>query len=577
MVSNLRRGVGMAIAAAALPLHAQFASSLCPGTLSSADFQAVELVNKKGTSGAVADANLSEPTHMDVHVVFAEGKPEHSDIIFVERLGNVKWYDGTTKKVTVAGKFSVHAGPGSQDDNGLMGVALDPHFDANRWVYFWYSPSQLIGQNRQLRLTRVTLKPDNTLDMTSEKILLSFMASRTDQWHSGGPMVFDAYGDLWGTVGNNGPDLDPGACDAGNNVLSKTDSTQSAEWGSSNTAGLRGGFWRIHPDSSAKGYSIPKGNFGEYWADQFEKQGKADQAALYRDPKKVLPEVYVKGERSNFSCAVHPTKRWLAWGTVSYSSTNDKFTLTDHPIFSGFPYFMNNNKPTCNHGKDPNDPVNNSPLNSGVTHLPPATPGSINSLVNVAIGGPIYHFDPSLDSKDKFPPHMDNKWIVAGFQGGMWVAAFDTTTLKVSTTTKVDGSGGIFSGVPIRNHIQSMYGQDGALYILNYDGYYNSAINPGIARVAYKGTCSVPLALDARPAPYQKVWADPHGIMVGEDGPHTAALYDLAGHRVWNRSGTRAHEYRLAEIRSQAALRPGLYLAHVKTPAGEYARRLSLF
>ncbi len=359
----------------------------------------------------------------------------------------------------------------------------------------------------------------------------------------------------------------------------------SAEWGSSNTHSLRGGFFRIHPDDSPKGYTIPAGNFGPYWADQFEKQGNATLAAQYRDTSKVLPEVYVKGERSNYSCAVHPTKRWLAWGTVNYNSSQDEFNITNHPIFSGFPYFMANNDATCNHNKSAAKPTNNSVMNSGVTELPPAIPGTLNNLVNVAIGGPIYSFDLSLNDPNKFPPHFDNKWLVHGFYGNVWGVTVDTTTstLKSSgTPVKMDASGGLFTGfgsTMIRTPAHMKYGKDGALYILNYDGQrYGAAINPGVVRVIYKGTChpydpSVKIATQ----PYQSIWIDPHGIMVKEIGPHVVSLYDLGGHRLWVAEGMGAHDYKLADIRREASLKPGLYLARVNTPNGETSRRLSVF
>ncbi len=186
--------------------------------------------------------------------------------------------------------------------------------------------------------------------------------------------------------------------------MSRTDSIQSGEWGPSNTHSLRGGTFRIHPDSSAKGYSIPAGNFGDYWAKQWESQGKTALAAQYRDTSKVLPEVYVKGDRSNYSIYVHPTKRWMAWGVVNYSGINDEFNLITHPVFAGWPYFHKNNVRACNNGKDPDAPTNNSPYNSGVTDLPPATPSVLSNLVNVAMSGPIYLFDPTLDSPTQIPP-----------------------------------------------------------------------------------------------------------------------------------------------------------------------------
>ncbi len=571
----MHRSIAIAITAFAgfftAPAHAQLTWPGCDA-LKPTDFQMTELFNRKGDAGAAGDGTISEPTRMDVQVINKAGVYDHTNIIFVERLGSVKFFDGAAKKVTLMGKINVWG----KADNALFGVVFHPDYEHNRWIYLWYSPNQLIGQNRQLRLTRITVKLDNTLDMATEKILINILGSKSDSWHSGGAMMFDSYGDLWGGVGNNSPDLDPGQCDAGNSVLSKTDSTNSAEWGPSNTANLRGGFWRIHPDSSDKGYSIPRGNFGEYWADQFEKKGRADLAAQYRDPKKVLPEVYVKGERSNFSIGVHPIKRWLAWGTVNYSNVNDEFNITDHPIFTGYPYFHNDNLKTCNHDKTVDAPKNNSPFNSGVVELPPAVPGGINNLVNIAIGGPIYHFDRSLDSPVKFPPSFDNKWLVAGFQAGMWAVTVDTNTLKVVNTLKVDN--GIFGGFKVRNHVVSMYGKDGALYILNYDGYYDQAINPGAFRVTYTGTCKVPVDVaDApRPEPYRKIWLTPASLTVGEKGAHEFSLFDLAGQLVFQARGEGPARYEFAGlIQGERALH-GLYVVKVKTAQGLFVHPVSL-
>jgi len=591
MFSKLRPW--LVLSAIALPTHlrAQLTSPQCPGvTLSATDFEATELFNRHGDNGAVKDADLTEPVHFDVRVVNnAAGKYDHSDVIYVERTGNLKYYDGVAKSVKVMGTIQVHATPGSQDDNGLMGVVFDPGYEANRWIYLWYSPKSTFnqtmtatGKNRQLRLARFTVKTDNTLDMASEKSLIKILGSTTDQWHSGGPMQFDAYGDLWIAIGNNSNDLDPTACNTGGSVLSQTDSAQSAEWGSSNTHSMRGGFLRIHPDDAApKGYTIPRGNFGEYWADQFEKQGNATLAAQYRDTSKVLPEVYVKGERSNFSLAVHPTKRWLGWGTVNYNSSQDEFNITNHPIFSGFPYFMANNDKTCNHDKTVAAPTNNSKFNSGVTTLPPAIPGTINNLENVAIGGPIYSFDPSLDYDGKFPPQFDNHWFIGSYASShYYVVTVDTTgaTFKSSGTPLRLDQTGLLKNASFRNYLQSMFGKDGALYFLNYDGgTYLTPINPGVTRVTYKGTCHVPVSARKVVAPYQSIWINQLGITIRESGPHVVSLYDLNGHRVWGDQGMGQKEYRLADLRAHAALHPGLYLARVNTPAGEVSRRISLF
>jgi hypothetical protein len=121
-------------AAGALPLQAQFTSPACPGDLLSADdFEVASLFDRQGLDGAASDTGLAEPVRMDVRVVNdADGKYRHSDIIFVQRTGDMKW---------------------------------------------------------------------------------------------------DAYGDLWVAVGTNSLDVEPAACDAGNNVLSPSDSQSSAESG----------------------------------------------------------------------------------------------------------------------------------------------------------------------------------------------------------------------------------------------------------------------------------------------------------------------------------------------------------
>jgi hypothetical protein len=285
---------------------------------------------------------------------------------------------------------------------------------------------------------------------------------------------------------------------------------------------------------------------------------------------------------------VHPTKRWLAWGTVNYSTVNDEYNITRTPIFSGFPYFHANNAKTCSgHNVTVATPMNNSPFNSGVKQLPPAVPGTLSNWVNVAIGGPIYAFDPSLALTDpandnkpvKFPVHFDNSWILGSFgTNNIWVVKLDTSnnSLKMSgTPVRQDGN---FLPVP-RNYIQSMYGADGALYILNYDGHYMQARNPGVQRVIYKGTCGAPVSTDkplARAEPYQKIWLTAARLSVGEKGPHTVSLHALDGSLLVRERAADAAEYSLEDWQDRLGLKRGVYLVRVQTAQGAFTRSLSL-
>ncbi len=538
--------------------------------LQAKDFQMTELFNKSAANGVNAfDANLQEPIQMDFHAVRKAGGIDHIDIFFVERLGKVKHFDGATRQISVAATLNVLG----KIDNGLMGLALHPDFDTNHWMFLWYCPNKLVGQNRILRLSRFTVDGDNHLNMASEKTIIEILGSKSDAYHSGGPMTFDAYGDLWVTVGSNSWELDPASC----NVLSTTDSTQSAEWGPSNTASLRGGIFRIHPDSSNKGYSVPEGNFGDYWAKQWEAQGKTALAAEYRDTLKVLPEVYSKGDRSNFSISVHPTKRWLTWSVVNFAITFDEFNLVTHPVFSGYPYFHANNVPTCvDMPKSAATPKNNNPLHSGVVDLPPATPGVINNLVNVSISGPIYVFDPSLDSKTKFPPHLHQSWFQMGFTSGMqYFSTLDTVNVSVLKTERVDQN--LFSAWKLRGPLQAKYGPDGSLYVLNYDGFY-STINPGIFRMDYVGNCHVPITKTRPPGPQNR---KPDFSLNGDllsvhwPGKHAVSLFSLSGRRLGYREGQAAREYSLSELVGQKHLDPGVYMLEVRTLNGRFIQRIS--
>ncbi len=538
--------------------------------LQAKDFQMTELFNKTAANGVNAfDANLQEPIQMDFHAVRKAGAIDHIDIFFVERLGKVKHFDGATRQISVAATLNVLG----KIDNGLMGLALHPDFDTNHWMFLWYCPNKLLGQNRILRLSRFTVDGDNHLNMASEKTIIEILGSKSDAYHSGGPMTFDAYGDLWVTVGSNSWELDPASC----NVLSTTDSTQSAEWGPSNTASLRGGIFRIHPDSSNKGYSVPEGNFGDYWAKQWEAQGKTALAAEYRDTLKVLPEVYSKGDRSNFSISVHPTKRWLTWSVVNFAITFDEFNLVTHPVFSGYPYFHANNVPTCvDMPKSAATPKNNNPLHSGVVDLPPATPGTLNNLVNVSITGPIYVFDPSLDSKTKFPPHLHQTWFQMGFTSGMqYLSTLDTVNVSVLKTERVDQT--LFSAWKLRGPLQAKYGPDGSLYVLNYDGFY-STINPGIFRMDYVGDCHVPISKVRQQKTLNR---KPDFSLSGDllsihgHGKHTVSLFSLSGTRLGYREGQAAKEYSLSDLVGRVHLEPGVYMLEVQTLNGRFIQRIS--
>ncbi|HKP96870.1 MAG TPA: PQQ-dependent sugar dehydrogenase [Fibrobacteria bacterium] len=574
--------------ASLIPLLSAMAISAQPsfqgcGPLSATDFQVTELLNRDG-GAKFRDAQLNEPIGMDFQGTVNPDGSSQVDIYFVQRLGKVRRFNGASGTVTDLGTIPVAAKPDAGgDDAGLMGIALHPDFARNRWIFAWYCPpisADKIDEMR-MRLSRFTLSPQGTLDMASEKILIDIpgLATHlpeitTDRHpvHDGGPMAFDTHGDLWVTVGNNGTDLDPAAC----NVMSATDRHQSGEWGPSNTASLRGGIFRIRPDSSAKGYRIPAGNFGEYWAAQFESQGRTTLAAQYRDTAKVAPQVYVKGSRSNFSISVHPTKRWVAWGEVNYASAYDEVDITAKPMFSGYPYFHADNRKTCNTmNMDPNAPKNMSPYNTGVTELPPAVPASVNGLEQVAIAGPIYEYDWRSASKSKFPPHLDQSLLSLDFaRNQMWLHTLDTVAVKVKQNTRIDRS--LFPDLRLFGPLQAKYGPDGALYVLNYGSSYYRGQNSGISRIAYKGSCAPVANVPHGPDPERAgVLLFPERLRVLAPGRHAFSLHDLSGRAILVMAGSAGTEYAWGRLLKDLGAGPGTYLVRVRTESGVFEGPIS--
>lgn len=611
------------------PLHAQFTYPGC-SNLAQTDFVATELFNKTGANSPLAtNAGLVEPVQFDVQGIYntAGDSVLYTNIYLVERRGKVKFYDGLARRVDSIGYIPNwgNQSNNNSNDNGLMGIALDPGFNTNKWIYFWYTPTipgapatnATSNLNRRLRLSRITVNAQNRLDMASEKIMIDVLGSKTDQYHCGGPMTFDRNGDLWVTIGNNSNDLNgSGSQYAGSNSASSTaaDSNNSGEWGSANTASIRGGVIRIHPDNNSTttrtdrsgtygpGYTLPAGNFGEYWAGQYDLQSNPTLAAQYRDPAKVLPEIYVKGTRSNYSVAVHPTKGWLAWGEVNYQTNSDEFNLISRPSFTGMPYFHANNQATPGTpsggfpvGHNVATPINGSLMNSGVRNLPPATQSliwyganaTINTLSNnVAIGGPIYNYERNLKSGIKFPPHLSNSWVLmtcygSPSNGNMWIAMLDSTSVNpaLQGVPQQQGTAGVVR-FGIRNPLQAKYGPDGALYILNYGstGAYGSGNNPGMIKIGYTGSCVLPpVAISSGQGGRRlNISMSSEGLVVREGGRHELGLYNSEGARLLVLDGSGETRYSFTRLAARYGLKKGVYVVRVKTANGQFTRKVSM-
>ena len=122
-------------------------------------------------------------------------------VLFIERHGYVNLYtpsDGHTRRIATIPVSTKYA-DSSQAEDGLLGLAADPNFAANGWVYMYYSPA---GPDAKNVLARFTMTGDS-LDLASRKVLLEIPTQRLQCCHTGGSIAFDKSGNLYLSTGDN--------------------------------------------------------------------------------------------------------------------------------------------------------------------------------------------------------------------------------------------------------------------------------------------------------------------------------------------------------------------------------------
>ncbi|MFC7387876.1 carbohydrate-binding protein [Sphaerisporangium rhizosphaerae] len=422
-------------------------------------------------------------------------------VVHTARDGTVRVTDaaGNTK---VAGRLDVY----THDEEGLQGVAADPGFATNRYIYLYFSPklstpggdapkngtaADFDQWKGELHLSRFTLKSDDTIDMTSEKVVLKVPNDRGQCCHVGGDLDFDAAGNLYLTTGD---DTNPFESDAYAPIDERTDRNPQfdAQRSAGNTNDLRGKVLRIKPQADGT-YTIPSGNLFP--------PGTA----------KTRPEIYAMGFRNPFRMSVDKATGIVylgdygpdAGGTNASRGPSGQveFDRITGPGNYGWPYCTGTNttSETYNEYTFPsgpslakydcaNGPTNNSFRNTGLTTLPPAKPSWIKYGGDAGsppefgggsespMGGPVYRYDAALNSSVKFPQSLNGRYF-AGEYGRRWIKAIEV---------KSDGTPGDIGDFPwTGTQVMDMaFGPDGALYVLDYG---TGSDNQALIRVEYIG------------------------------------------------------------------------------------------
>ena len=418
--------------------------------------------------------NLNEPMELDFL--------SDDEIIYVERRGGIHIYDLEKGKDSLIHTLDVFSGL----EDGLLGLAVDPNYQENNWIYLYYSENK--GQNNQ-NLSRFELK-DRTLDLSSEKIVLQVETQREECCHSGGSIEFGPDGNLYLSTGDNTSPRVDGYAPLDNR---KERYAWDAQKSASNTNDLRGKILRIKPEPDGT-YSIPDGNL------------------FAEGTPKTRPEIYIMGNRNPYRISIDSRTGFLYWGEIGPDGNNDSLNLGPKGYDEinqaqkagnfGWPYLIADNQ--AYHSRDYIEstsgavfdslaPINDSPNNTGIRELPPAQPAMIyypyaasdkftalGSGARNAMAGPIYYNEDYPDSDVKWPDYFDGKLLAYDWMRG-WIFA---------VTMKEDGSfekmNQILPNMKFNNTIDMVFGPDGALYFLEYgSGWFSQNANATLSRIGF--------------------------------------------------------------------------------------------
>ena len=407
---------------------------------------------------------LTDPMEIDIT---SDGR-----VFIVEWAGAIKIWEPKSGKSRVIGWLPVE----KDIEDGLLGIALDPDFDTNSWVYIYYSP--VTDGQKFNRLSRFVYD-GHVLDMSSEIAVLEIPVQRIQCCHSGGSVQFDKDGLLYLSTGDNsGGDRDHE--DPYYRRLADQGRT------SANTNDLRGKILRIKPEPDGT-YSIPEGNL-------------FNPDSLHRG------EIWSMGHRNPFRIAIDDSTGWVYWGDVGPGLAGgwDEFNQAQGPGFYGWPMFTgyNDTYPDYRIGgqahtaPDASAPVNASPYNTGVRELPPAQPAWIKYFYGPSeeypelgagglnpMAGPTFHFDASSAHPTAFPGYYDDKvMIYEWMRDWVYVVTLDSS----GAVLKIDPF------LPGNDYISPMdieVGPQGRLYILEWgDEFWGSNNNAQLVRLDYYGT-----------------------------------------------------------------------------------------
>lgn len=467
------------------------------------------------------------------------------DVYYIERTGEVREYSARTGAVIAALVLTVD----TTHENGLLGLALDPAFAQNRYVYLYYSlpledPLPVNAPPGRNVLTRFTAAADGSLDPATRVELLSVPSERLC-CHEGGGMAFGPDGTLYLSIGDNtNPFASSGSAPLDGRPGRETyDARRTA----ANAFDLRGKILRLEADGS-----IPPGNL-------FPADGSSGR-----------PEIYTLGNRNPYRIAVDSANGALYWGDIGpdapYDSAlgprgYDEIDRATAPGNFGWPYCIAARLPYAAHDfatgavGEPFDCSHTEPSLAAYDYDTPTYPALGDAYApdgsfvgRAAMAGAVYR-----------PPPAAPYALPDRFQGSLLMMDWTRDVIAAVTT---DGDGQLagierlFETEAFHRPTDIEVGPDGAVYVLSFgSGFWGDNADAELSRVEY-GTVLSPVAAITASATYGRA---PLSIVFSAEGSHATSEDESLVAYAWDFDG---------DGRSDAA---GPSVTHVFEQKGTYS------
>lgn len=399
------------------------------------------------------------------------------DVYWTERTGEVQRWSRETGRATEAARLPVD----TVAENGLLGIAVDPGFTTNRWLYLYHSepivmapPSGPPGENV---VSRFTVREDGTIDLGTRVDVLRVPSER-ECCHEGGSLAFAPDGTLFLSVGDN---TNPFGDSFGFAPLDDRPGQEhhDARRTAQNPFDLRGKILRINSDGT-----IPAGNL-------FPPDGSAGR-----------PEIFTMGNRNPFRTAVDPLTGRLYWGEVGPDAPADRtrgprgydeINVADDPGNYGWPFCIADNRAYAEWDYETStvtgaftcDGMRPATLAYDYLTFDPAVLGTATYndegvfSGRTAIAGAVYR-RPSPTSAFAMPADVEGTLLMTEWTRDMLL------TVDVDESGTLRGIRRLLAWESIKRPIDVDVAPDGAVYVLEYGTEYGGD-NPDarLTRIEY--------------------------------------------------------------------------------------------